>query len=1168
MSNLSSKTYFASCSCFFITGLSALICEVSWIRKASLTFGSSSWAMSLVLAVFFAGLALGSYFVGQFSRRSTAPLRGYAWLEFGVACTTIASPLTFLATDWMYGQLYSSIVHSSWMLTATRLILASVAMLPATIMMGGTLPLFCHQFVRERGRLTRGIGLLYGINTLGAAAGASLCGFWLIPFIGVNNSLFLAGSLNLLVSLFAFQFFGNVSRSAEVVEIDSSPNSADRKLSESKFAPSLAAKEHAILASVFFGIGFVAVATEVLWTRYLSLWMPNTVYTYSLALSIVLLGIVVGSGMAALIVDRIRWRAGLIGGSQILSALMVMLVMQLPPGWWGDWFNAVSITQQLLVVSAVMLVPSVLSGLCFPLAISMSTSDIGQIGMQTGRMTAINLVGGIAGSTTVGFVMLPYLGLYYTLFVVTGLGMLLGLVALWQLAPLVPHWFRLSVGMLAAGLLVFIPAYFRTQLPQSFLATGAQLIDFREGANANVSVVRNGDMLQLEINRMWQGQNVKNHQVFAGHIPALLHPSPKKVLAIGLGTGQTARSFLAHEIDRLDCLEIEDGLIDLLRQHFEAAWLDDPRVHVLIEDGRNYVTHTREKYDIISIEVGQIYRPRISSFYSIDFYDQLRPKLSANGIVCQFLPIEFFGQAEFRTLIATFSEAFPQNLLWYNTSELLLIGSAQDQIRFDPQHFSSVMANNLQLKGEFDFSYWSGPDNYLSRPESFLAGFLCGSKQLKQLSEGVAVYRDDRPYLEYLPLLTQSDAPNIANLIQKHLSPTAELTGDSAIDAVAVQRIRNENLQEISARAMLAKSQSYEAAGQLENAFEAIHQALRILPNYPRANVSMGTFLQSQGELETALTFFNRALAVQPTNARVLLKIGECLVTMQRFDEATQPLRQLLGLQPNHARAHAMLGAALNSLGTLDEAEEHLQRALALAPNQPDVLVSLAGIYLQKKQDSLADDAFNHAKSMEPTSTSLLVSMGWAYGQANRHQDALTCFEAALAINPRETRAVLGMANVLQSTKEYSKAQQSYSSLLAAYPDMLEARIGLAYSLQSEGKWDDALRNFQAAMQLAPDNPSILAASAWIMATHPDPIKRAAAEAVRRAERAWQLTGQQAPQVGDALAAAYAANGQFELAVEISNLAIQKAQEKKMPEIAADLERRKSLYEQKQIYTQ
>ena len=1161
----SSKLYFASCSCFFITGLSALICEVCWIRKASLAFGSSSWAMSLVLAVFFAGLAVGSYFVGRFSHRSTTPLRSYAWLEFGVACLTIASPLTFQAADWVYGQFYSSIVHLPWMLTLSRLVLASVVMLPATIMMGGTLPLFCHQFVREKRGITRGIGLLYAINTLGAAAGALLCGFWLIPVIGVNNSLFLAGSLNLLVSLFAFQYFRSVSITDDV---DLSLSKEDRWQSELKLTTRLAPRERAILTGVFFGVGFVAVATEVLWTRYLSLWMPNTVYTYSLALSVVLLGIVIGSGMAALIIDRVRGRAGLIGGSQILSSLLVILVMQLPPDWWGGWFNAVSVPQQLLVVSVVMLAPSILSGLCFPLAIGMIASDSSQVGMQTGRMTAINLLGGIAGSTAVGFLMLPYCGLYYTLLLVTGMGMLLGLVALWQLAPVVPVWFRLCVGMLAAGLWGFIPANFRTQLPQAFLASGAQLVDFREGANANVSVVRSGDLLQLEINRMWQGQNVKNHQVFAGHIPALLHPAPKDVLAIGLGTGQTARSFLAHEIDRLDCLEIEDGLVDLLRAHFDAAWINDPRVHVLIEDGRNYATHTQATYDIISIEVGQIYRPRISSFYSAEFYDQLRPKLRPKGIVCQFLPIEFFGQAEFRTLIATFSQAFPQSVLWYNTTELLLMGSADDRIRFDPQHFSSILANHPELKEELDFAYWAGPDNYLSRPESFSAGFLCGSKQLQQLSEGVAVYRDDRPYLEYLPLLTQSDAPNIADLIQKHLAPLADLTDDSAIDATVAQRIRNENLQEISARAMLAKSQSFEAAGQLESAFEAIHQALRILPNYPRANLSMGTFLQSQGEPETALTFYHRALALQPTNARGLLKTSECLIALQRFDDAVQPLRQLLGQQPNHIRAHAMLGAALSSQGTLDEAEEHLQKSLALAPNQPDVLVSLAGVYLQKKQDSLADAAFNHAKSMEPKSTTLLVTMGWAYGQANRNHDALSCFEAALAINPRETRAVLGLANALQSTKEYSKAQQTYSSLVAAYPDMLEARIGLAYSLQSEGKWDEALRNFQAAIQLAPDNPSILAASAWIMATHPDPAKRAAAEAVRRAERAWKITREQAPQVGDALAAAYAANGQFDLAVETSNLAIQQAQEKKMPEIAADLERRKSLYEQKQIYTQ
>ena len=96
---------------------------------------------------------------------------------------------------------------------------------------------------------------------------------------------------------------------------------------------------------------------------------------------------------------------------------------------------------------------------------------------------------------------------------------------------------------------------------------------------------------------------------------------------------------------------------------------------MIVEDGRNYVTHTSDQYDLISIEVGQIYRPRVASFYTADFYQRVRSRLRPEGLVCQFLPIEFFGPEEFRTMVNTFLHVFPQSVLWYNTSELLLVGT-------------------------------------------------------------------------------------------------------------------------------------------------------------------------------------------------------------------------------------------------------------------------------------------------------------------------------------------------------------------------------------------------------------------------------------------------------------------------------------------------------------
>src|SRR5665647_699989 len=116
---------------------------------------------------------------------------------------------------------------------------------------------------------------------------------------------------------------------------------------------------------------------------------------------------------------------------------------------------------------------------------------------------------------------------------------------------------------------------------------------------------------------MWQGQNQKGHQILAAHIPMILHQNPKRVLVIGMGTGQTASRFLMYQIERLDCVDIEKRLPGILQRHFDAAWLNDPRTHVVSDDGRNYTSYASSLYDIISIEVGQSFRPQIASFYTV-----------------------------------------------------------------------------------------------------------------------------------------------------------------------------------------------------------------------------------------------------------------------------------------------------------------------------------------------------------------------------------------------------------------------------------------------------------------------------------------------------------------------------------------------------------------------
>ncbi len=1147
--------------CFFLTGMFSLVYEVCWIRKASLAFGSATWALSAVLAVFFAGLALGSYVLGVYSSRVARPLRVYGWLEVGVALAAIASPTLFQWTDRVYGAIYPHVFHSVPLLTATRLALITVIILPATTLMGGSLPLFCRQFVRRSGQVTRGVGWLYGLNTLGAAGGGAVGGFWLIPHVGIDSSIYLAGLLNLAVGLSALRISGRLSAGVGPVPIDSQ---SAREPGGPVSSPSVAAtRSPRVLMILFFGVGFVALANEVLWTRYLSLWMPNTVYTYTLTLTVVLLGIVLGSLVSAAISRRVRRPLAWFGAAQVACGLSVMLAMQLRPAWWGEWLTPVSVPEQLTVIVLVMLIPAVLSGLSFPLAVGLLVRDADEAASAAGRLAAVNIVGGIVGSLLTGFVLLPLSGIQTSLFVITAVSLSIGIVAWWSLGQQSARYLRAGWTLVSLLLWGAIPYYCDTQLPQDFLATDAELVDFREGITDNVAVVRQGDTLQLEVNRMWQGQDRKNHQIMAAHIPALLHGDPKRVLVIGLGTGQTAGSFLAYDVERLDCLEIEDGMVDLVEQYFDSTWMHDSRVQLIVEDGRNYVTHTADTYDIISIEVGQIYRPRVASFYTWDFYEQIRSRLRPGGLVCQFVPIEFLGPAEFRTMVRTFLQVFPQSILWYNTSELLLLGSSDTSRQFDPERFQAFLDSHPQLKQELDYAYWDGPSRYLSRPEVFLAGFLAGPQELQAMSEGGSVYRDERPYLEYLPLTGRGATSEMIALLRQHLAPLTQITAADSDQLLADSRtIRQQNLGAVLARLAANRGQAYESAGMLTEAALEYQQALAEMPEYPRANLRLAELLQSQQRMGEAVPFLRRVLAADPHDLSTMFQLASALAAVGDQPGAKKLFAQLLEQRPEHAQANLRLGMLLQADGQLSEAIDCFRRSLQANPHLVEAHLGWAGTLILQQQ---LDDAIEHyqlAAKLSPQDADIQVKLGWAWAMAGKHQQAQECFQAALRLQPGAARAHLGMGNVLLSTGELEQAAQAYRRALALDPQLAEAHIALAFLLQNADQLTPALQHLQSALREVPNDPAALTGAAWILATHSDAAQRNPQQAITLAQRAWQVTGRQDPQAGQVLAAAYAAAGQFDVAIDVAQQAHALAQQLSIDPLARQLQQQLERYRQ------
>ena len=917
--------------CFFLSGFAGLVYEVVWIRQASLLFGSTTFALSTVLAVFFLGLACGSYFFGRYGQQTGHPLLVFALVEIGIGLSALASPYAFELVDFLYGTVYRSLAGHALLHFLTRIVLVGFVVLPPTVLMGATLPLFCRQFVRSDAKIVRSVGLLYGINTLGAALGCVCAGFVLLPALGFLDTVRLGAVLNILVGIVAGSL--PIARSGLA-------------------RPGLLRTEergHGGVFALFFAVGFVALGSEVLWTRYLGLLIANTVYTYTLTLAVVLVGLVLGSALAALFFDRTIHRARYFGVLQVLLGLVVLLLMMLPSDIWRR------LGEEWWIYAVLLLPPAVLGGASFPLAVRMVVEDASAASGGTGKIAAVNTLGGIAGALAIGFVGLPFFGLESSLLFITGTSLAVGFAAwIW-----LDRTSTLAVKATFIGLFscvwLAVPYLLPTRIPADFLGKREELVDFREGYGSNLAVIRQDRGLQLEINRWWQGRDRKTHQVMAAHVPMLLHPDPKRVLLIGVGTGQTAARFLLYSIDRLACVDIEPTIFSFIRPHFDSRWMEDPRVELIGADGRNYLRHTPSTYDVISLELGQLSRPGVASFYTVDFYRQVKKRLRSGGLLVQFVPLALLTTDHFRSTVQSFLAAFPHSLLWYNTSELLLIGSGRD-FAIDRTIVEGRLSSE-KIRRDLEYSHWGGPLYWLNRPQVFLGSYLMGSSGLAELANGAPIYRDDRPVLDYAvarAFVHRTNALPTLDLLHKHLEPLATLMPIGSEEKRTIEEIRSKNLREIAASAALRQAKVLIAVRNYQGASKLLAGALQQLPEHLVVRRTLADVLMRLGHFAEAGTHYTQVVEIASQDVQALDGLALAFHQLGHLDEAIHHYKAALRLQPDRAETCSNLGGALARRGKLKEAQFYLEKALQLKADFADAKRNLAQVQaaLQRREKS------------------------------------------------------------------------------------------------------------------------------------------------------------------------------------------------------------------------
>ena len=885
---------------FFLSGASSLIYQICWIRLSSLIFGSTIAALSITTAVFFGGMALGNYLIVRKPREFTPKL--YAILEFSLVILGLFSILHFKFaaglpfTDGFMGFL-------------PQLLLTIVAVgFPATLM-GASFPVMVG--LTKENSPEKKISGVYFINSLGAVFGTVICGFVLLQFIGIQNSIFVAAAIGLLITV--------------AIKFVFSKNAAPAKVAPTASLP--------LLPVILFAVvGFNGMLAEIVANRFLALIITNTIFVYTLTISFVILGLSLGAGIFGKIMEKLpkdyNWFGIL---AFVWAAIFGAIFFLIPTSFWMTSTAEQTIPSAILITALVAFFPSLISGAMFPAAINLTNSKSSE--KIAGVLSGVNTLGGICGSLLAGFVLLPTIGIANTVVLAIAVSMLIALLSICKYSP---KKTAALIVLLPVAVLFFGQANYKNFI-RNYLSFGKRqtLLVYQEGREAVVSVLTAGGIRTMEIDRLWQGENRKTRQIMAAHIPVIISKDdPKNVLLIGFGTGLTASRFLYYDIENLVCVDIERAVFDFAKSEFGADFLNNDNVRALVEDGRNTVRRNDMKYDIISVEIGQVFRSHSAGFYTKEFYEAAAKQLSTNGIISQFVPIASFNFHKFQSVIKTFISVFPNSQLWYNGSEFLLLGTNGEFSNLSSERARNIFEENQNVLSDLHWSYWGGTLYPLSDRRILAANFLMGRHDLASIAIGGVIFTDDLPILEYYAAVNRQNKPYIDTL-KEFLSPIEMIIPEvvDRDDLLGIEGIREKNLGDI-----IASELFFAYTNQIHPVPALLEEVLKHNPLNLHALSELASIRYEQRNFEESVTLFGRALVLDQENTFMRRQYSLALIQLDMIDIAIENLMITLYMSPDDFIAHTILAGLMLQRQNFDLATMHVEQALQIRPNYPEAL--------------------------------------------------------------------------------------------------------------------------------------------------------------------------------------------------------------------------------------
>jgi spermidine synthase len=1004
---------------YTLSGLAGLIYQVCWTRLLTLYVGHTTAAVSGVVGAFLGGLAAGAALGAVLGARLTPrqAVLGYAVLELTVAGLALLMPFELAAVLPVLSWAYNDGSAPIWFPATRVLVCLFTVFVPATAL-GATFPLAVRYFAAQTSDRARLGGALYALNTVGAAGGALLAGFVLVPRLGVSGTTWVAVGASVAAATCAAAILARSRRP------ESAPRAPERHERSSRPGRPARVPESVWLAGLALGLsGFAALLQEITWTRVLTMVFGPTTYAFAATLAAVVLGIASGSAVSTALVSRTRqpalWLAVVLAAAAATGVYTSSLAGGPIPRIVAEQIaRAPNLFDELVwrggALSALLIVPTAaLLGAAFPLALAMADDPARPAARQFGSIYAINTIGSVAGALAAGFLFVPLFGLEVTVRIAAlclGIGALLVLTfaALRRrarIAGAIASAFAIAMmfttapwdrELLASGVYLYAP-FVPPGLPLEPLLKAGTLLYYREGAAATVSVKRLTGTNTLAVDGKTDASNRGDMltQKLVAHLPLLLHERPREVAIIGLGSGVTVGAALTHPIDRVEVIELSPEVVeasDLFAEENRRA-LADPRTRLLVADGRSHLLLSSRKYDVIVSEPSNPWIAGVAALFTREFFETARDRLAPGGLICQWANAYNISDRDLRAIVATFRSVFPHGTAWLvGGDDVVLVASDRpldDRLHGLARHWrrNADVEADLRRVGAIE-------------PFSLFSLYVAGPRELERYGTGAEILIDDRMTLEFsAPRELGSRRPGTNGAILRAL-----LEVEAAPAAIREARLAADAGHWSRRGAMMVRRDAF------SDAYEDYVQALRLDP----------------GSVEALDGMVRTAILIRHQDDALLRLAGETL--------------------PAATRAPVLVARSrlLASTGARAEAIRAAEQALD-GPYVDLALVQLAEIYADASDNRALEDVIARMRARMPPHAAVSYYAAVAAFLRGRANDALRLAEDALTRDPSYAAAydLAGAAHVRLGDRE--RARQAFLTSLTfdAHDSTAYANLGV-----------------------------------------------------------------------------------------------------------------------------